>query len=775
MSKTKSILVVDDERNNLVTMQAILKSLGYHSETATDGAQALEKLGPRFDLILLDVMMPGMDGFETARLIRRNPAFNDIPIIMVTVLSDKEDRLRAVEAGANDFVTKPIDKTELRVRMESLLKMKEAQDAIKEHRTRLEEIVDHRTAELKESEHRYRSLFNDSPDAIFVSSRDGRISEVNQAFLDLFGFTRDEVLRISVTELVSHPGEERDLIQAVRRDGVARNYELQLRTKKGAIRDCLAFSSARRDANGRFIGCQSVVHDITERKRSERALKASEERMRMLIESLPVGITILNDGKYSYVNPAFARMFGYDSAREIVGLATEDLYSVDSRDMARDMSAVRALDDNYMQSCQMKGMKKDGSPIDVSVWTTSTDFGNETALLGIVLDVTEEMALRAQLLRTQKMEAIGTLAGGIAHDFNNILSVIMGYLDLALQETPANSRVRMFLDRIQDAGERATDLVRQILTLSRQGEQEKKPTLLSPIIKETIRFLRASIPSTIRIHHRIEEDSGTVLAAPTQIHQVFMNLCTNAAHAMRESGGLLEVSLSQADWTPELGPEPTSLASGRYLKLRVRDSGHGIPPEVIDRIFEPYFTTKSPGEGTGLGLAVVHGIVKGHGGAITVNSEVGAGSEFNVFLPLIEQEAAVEQNRETVFPTGQGRVLFVDDEHDLVEMGQLMLEKLGYEVVTSTDGTEALAKFQADPQKFDLAITDMTMPNLTGAALARQLLEIRPDLPVVLCTGYSELITEERAKAMGIKEFAIKPLRQGELAKIIRKILKTPK
>ena len=386
-------------------------------------------------------------------------------------------------------------------------------------------------------------------------------------------------------------------------------------------------------------------------------------------------------------------------------------------------------------------------------------------------ECTEELAnANCQLRQAQKMEAIGTLTGGITHDFNNILAAIIGYTDLAIIDIPDGSKARYNLLEAKKAIRRAKELVNQILTFSRQSEQKLIPVKISIIIKEALKLLRASLPTTIEIHKHIERDTGTIKADPTQVHQVLMNLCTNAGHAMRENGGgILDVRLRNVSISKK---SEIDLDPGPYVKLTVSDTGHGITPDVLERIFDPYFTTKEKGEGTGLGLSLVHGIVKDHGGTITVESEPEKGTTFHIFFPRIEEaEKGADKVAEEPLPNGQERILFIDDEFALVDIGKQMLEYLGYKVTTKTDSLEALKLFQEQPHEFDLVITDMTMPNMTGEKLAKELMRIRPDVPIILCTGFCGQITEENAKEIGIKEFAMKPLVMEDLAKTIRKVL----
>lgn len=382
----------------------------------------------------------------------------------------------------------------------------------------------------------------------------------------------------------------------------------------------------------------------------------------------------------------------------------------------------------------------------------------------------EKAELTRQLNQAQKMEAIGTLAGGIAHDFNNILSAIIGYTEITKLKIDQPSLHR-YLDQVLNACERAKNLVAQILTFSRVTELERKPVDVTSITKEAIKLLRATIPSIIEIRHRVASDVQAVLADPTQIHQVLINLCTNAAHAMREKGGVLGVELANVEVTPEMTLSQLDVSPGRYVMLTVSDTGVGIAPEVMHRIFDPFFTTKVKGEGTGLGLSVVYGIVKDFGGAITVESEPGVASVFRVYLPAITDLAEAGEESSEPLAGGDERILFIDDEEILMEMGRDILEELGYRVTAATNSQKALERFRARPGEFDLVMTDMTMPGMTGADLSREILQIRPDIPIILCTGLSEMINEEKAMAMGIREFVMKPLNLRNIAELVRRAL----
>lgn len=381
----------------------------------------------------------------------------------------------------------------------------------------------------------------------------------------------------------------------------------------------------------------------------------------------------------------------------------------------------------------------------------------------------EKEKLQAQLNQTQKLEAIGVLAGGIAHDFNNILASIMGFTELAQSNIPPDSQVAQDLSAVLVSTHRATDLVRQILTFSRQSTVDRIPLTLQRLVKESLKMLRSSLPSTIAIQEDIDPQCRAILADPTQIHQIVMNLCTNAFHAMEKTGGILSVGLHSTSMNSLTSLNGQQITPGEYVELTVSDSGTGIGADIIDKIFDPYFTTKEVGKGTGLGLSITHGIIKSYDGAITVESTVGQGTTFHVYFPAIQAEEKIDEEF-LECPRGSERILFVDDEELLVQMGKKMLEQLGYTVTAHIHSTEALEAFRNEPAQFDLVITDLTMPELTGVELAQRMLEIRADIPIILCTGFSQLIDDDSAKASGIKEFCLKPFTMSSIGQLIRKV-----
>jgi PAS domain S-box-containing protein len=512
-----------------------------------------------------------------------------------------------------------------------------------------------------------------------------------------------------------------------------------------------------------------------------RAQNEQEEKARLLLatacEQLEEGVAIFDDrGVVQYSNLSLERISGYERGA-ITGKNVCDLgNSGTNEQIFKVMGDAMARNESWNGRFTV-GSGRNGSTFEIDARvSTMRDAAGITHYVFVSRDVSQEERLENQLRQAQKMEALGTLAGGIAHDFNNILGAIISCTEFALEDAPLGSPTREDLAHVLKASYRGKNLIRQILTFSRHNEQERQPIEIAPLVKECLKFLRASLPSSIEIRQHISTGSGMVLADPTQVHQVIMNLCTNAAHAMRERGGILEVNLSEVIVDPPTAALSQNVETGPCVRLAVSDTGHGMSQKVLERIFDPFFTTKKRGEGTGLGLSVVHGIIMNYGGDITVSSEQGKGTTFEVFLPCIERSGDLpEAPKGDALNRGTERILFVDDEEDLVYAGEKMLRRLGYEPVVFQNSLKALEAFRAGPDKFDLIITDQSMPHVTGIELAREALRIRPEIPIVICSGFSpdsgEGLTRQEAEQIGVREVQMKPLGSAEMAGIIRRIL----
>ncbi len=516
-----------------------------------------------------------------------------------------------------------------------------------------------------------------------------------------------------------------------------------------------------------------------ERKYAQEALEESQKRYRALYDQTPLMyFTVDANLMVLSVNQFGADLLGY-SMQDLVGQSVlKVVYPDDHPHFLKEAEKILQSDDGTFQT-EFRKVKNDGQIL----WVRETvqqrlDPHQGKTLLLSCEDITdrkkaEDALLRSekQLRHTQKMEAVGTLAGGIAHDFNNILGAILGYAELATTQVGGNAQLGGYLEEVLTAGHRAKELVKQILAFSRRSDQERQAVDLYAIVEEALRLLRATVPKTIAIESENVAGSPVVFADSTQIHQVVMNLCANAEQAMREKGGTLRIALSNLEIEGTEPCEFPEVKPGSYVKLTLEDNGHGIPPNLLERIFEPFFTTKVAGEGTGLGLAVVHGIIIGHGGGISVKSKVGKGTTFSMVLPKLDVELSSHAKAPENWPRGSGRVLFVDDEEMLAKWGEQLLTHLGYSVVSMTNPYEALEVFRDQSDQFDVVVTDQAMPTMDGETLARALLDIRHDIPVILCTGFSHTITADKAKLLGIKEFLMKPVNGAVLAGLLQELL----
>jgi PAS domain S-box-containing protein len=632
---------------------------------------------------------------------------------------------------------------------------------------------------LRESNEFYRSLFTSMLNGYAYCKmlfEDGRpcdfiYLDVNPAFETLTGLRN--VIGKKVSEVIpgmqeSNP-EVFDIYGRVATTGWPDRFEIFL-SILGIWLDVSVFCPAE----NYFV---ALFENITHRKLAEEKLRESEERFRMAFYISPDAINInrLEDGLFVDINEGFAKLTGY-TRDDVIGRTSLDVALWCNREDRETL--LRGLkEQGYYENLEADFRRKDGSVGRGLMSARVIHLQGVPHILSITRDITERKraeeerrVLEARLQRAEKMEAIGTLAGGIAHDFNNILMAMIGFTELVRIEEDREARNES-LAQVMVACNRAKDLVNQILTFSRMQETEKQPIQLNPLIKEGVKLLRSSIPSTIEIREAIETRPTVVIANPTQIHQVLMNLCANSAHAMRLGGGILQISLQQDEIGRGPAPATHGLAPGRYAKLAVSDTGQGIDEAHLDRIFDPFYTTKPQGEGTGLGLSVVYGIVKSCGGAVEAASKPGRGTTVTVYLPLAASAGPVAARVEPETPGGHERLLFVDDEAMLVDLTGRILRSLGYQVTTRTSSVEALELFRARQEDFDLVITDMTMPNMTGADLAREILAIRPGMPVILCTGYSEIMSAEQAREIGIRGYVMKPMTRRDLGLAIREAL----
>ena len=655
----------------------------------------------------------------------------------------------------------------------------------------LEGFIDntkHREAEdkLRETVDRFKSLTNDLNVGYFRNTPGprGKFIEANMSICNMFGYDRrEQFFEKSVSDLYQDPDERKKISAEILQDGVIKNKKIRLKRKDGTLLIGSVSTAVVKNEKGEIAYFDGIIEDVTERERIAQELRKSETRYKDLFNSITdLVFTTDLEGRFTSANSAMHRLFGYD-LEEFIGRRVSDF-------MKPELAS-------KFESEYLKGIKKNGNYEGISSYFPKNGSKiyleyrsalvqpekGEPFISGIARDVTERIAaekkiekLQKQMLQAHKMEAIGTLAGGIAHDFNNILSAVIGYTELALFDVEEGSHMHGSLTEVLHAGNRATDLVKQILTFSRQSEHMAKPVHLNSLVKEALKMLRSTIPTSIDLQESIANELLTVKADPTQIHQVVFNLVANASHAVDADSGLIVIELEPFILDTNAKEVRTGWAPGSYARLTISDNGSGISKEHIDHIFEPYFTTKEKHKGTGLGLSVVHGIVETYKGHITVDSEVNQGTTFNIYFPFAKQaQVAVDREIEWTgpLPVGKEHILFVDDESAIVDIQKQILKQLGYTVTGRTSSTEALEAFRSMSDKFDLVITDMAMPNITGDKLAQEIKKICPDVPVILCTGFSEKLNRQHALQMNIDGFLMKPVDKAKMAATIGKVLRT--
>ncbi len=639
-------------------------------------------------------------------------------------------------------------------------------------------------------EEKFRRIVENASDIIFTLNEDGRFEFISKTWSEILGHSLEQVIGKPYKDFIHEedlPLCAKSFEKVVIGGEKQHSKEFRFISVDKAVRwfVCSASPLAKDGGERHFLG---IARDVTSTRETEVALRESERKYRLLADNATdiIWTTDLHGG-YTFISPAIESALGF---RFQTGLTCTDLLTPESNALFMKTVEEKLAEDsrtpieqrrNEPMVLELEAIKSDGSHCWFEV--TSRLLRNELngepiGLIGVSRDIferrqimAEREKLQVQVARSQKMDALGTLAGGIAHDFNNILAIILGNIEMARTDLPSDSEVHEELEQVYLASMRAKDLVGQILAFSRWSELKKQPVSMQLILREALKMLRASLPSTISMERRIPKETIQVLADPTQIHQVLINLCTNAAHAMKEKGGTLTVALKEVALEQEHVKDCGNIVPGPYALVEISDTGVGISSDIQDRIFDPYFTTKQKGEGTGLGLSVVHGILKSYGGFIKLQSEVGKGTTFSIYFPeTSKSEVSINVQDESI-EKGSERIIFVDDEVGLVNMADRMLRRLGYDVYSFSDSVVALDYFMMNPENIDLVITDQTMPNLKGDELIRRIRKKNPKIPVIMCSGYTENLGSDELKELHINGILKKPITIHELSNAIRTVL----
>jgi PAS domain S-box-containing protein len=635
--------------------------------------------------------------------------------------------------------------------------------------------VGYRTRELKESETRLNVFLKNSPVGFGILDSSFKYVYINKVLQEINGPSIEEHIGHSIEEVLpkTAPAVIPLLKKILSSSNPIRNIEIsgEVPSRPGKMTHYLGsyFPISLNDEKAKFIG--GVIVDITERKQVEEDLRKSEIKYRSMMESLTDQLYICSpELTVEYMNPAMIKLMGRDATGETCYKALHGLnhrcdwcvFDKVANGESIETTIISPLDGRHYRVTKMPIQNKNGTVSKMSIFRDITQY---------IEAVAEKDEAQDKLRHAQKMESIGTLTGGIAHDFNNIMAIILGNTELALDDVPQWNSAHSSLEEIKTASLRAKNIVKQLLSFSRKTDQKLQPIQIASVIKDALKFLRSMIPTTINIHRDIQTTDETIFADPTQINQIIMNLCINASHAMEQTGGDLNVTVAKVILDDNSARDYPGLKSGDHVKIIISDTGTGIDSEIINQIFDPYFTTKEVDKGSGMGLAVVHGIVKNHKGAIAIDSSLGKGSKFIILFPLTTEKPMVEARTTHDIPGGNETILFVDDEISIVKMVKRMFERLGYKIETATTPQDALEQFSLNPDNFDLVITDMTMPQMTGVKLSEKLMDIRKNIPIIVCTGHSTLVDEEKAKEQGLAAYVTKPIDMQKTAQTIRKVL----
>jgi PAS domain S-box-containing protein len=767
MSQRLRVLHIEDNPSDVRLLEDALRAAGHDvvSREVSGAAALREALKEDWDVVLADHGLPQLPGLEALRLVQEVDA--DLPFLFVAGDMGEDAAVAALRAGAHDCLG--------RQTLKRLVPAVERE--LRKARLRRDKAL---------AERRFEDLARTIADVFWVAGpAPSPLEYVSRSAEVIWGRPVSDLMSLEGFLATVHADDRQRILDVWKRQGTGESTEIEFRVVRPDhdIRWLLDRAYPVRDASGSVVRTNGLVVDITERKRAEAALQESEARLSGLIASaMDAILTVDEDMHVMIFNGAAERMFGR-TVDEVRGRRLDELIRTGwGADKAADLlpPGQTGLISRVMGPMgSLTGIRSDGEEFPIEASVSQTVVGGERLLTVILRDVTERKQaetartkLEAQLRQSQKLEAIGALAGGIAHDFNNVLGAILGHAELLQLDLPPGSPGAESVTEILKAARRSSEVVRQMLTFSRRQDQPRGPLDFSMVVKEAYRLLRASIPASIEMQLKISSGVPQVLGDPGQLHQALMNLATNSRQAMEGRNGRLVIALSPVDVDPTTAHAQGNLSPGRYVRLSVTDTGGGMDAATLDRLFEPFFTTKGPRQGAGLGLAVVHGIVRGHGGGVTVYSQPGQGTTFHVFIPALAPQTAETPGELGQFSRGNGeRILYVDDEIALAKVADRMLRAMGYEVTFFTRPTDALAALAAEPVRYQLVIADLTMPGMSGLDLARRVREICHGMPFILTTGYHGTEDTIELGALGISELLTKPVNTERLGRAVRQAL----
>ncbi|MDX8410805.1 MAG: response regulator [Mariprofundaceae bacterium] len=789
------ILIVDDQAEDLYLLESMLGGGGYETVSAADGAQAMEKLRIEpCDMIISDILMPVMNGFELCRKIKSDARLRRIPFVCYTATyTDEDDEQLAMNMGADKFIRKPVAPDQFLRMIKSLGRdvnegqLRGREPPLEGEKTvsrlyseRLVKKLKEKTLELKreiaEREHVEEMLrlsqftLDHSSDAAFWADQDAHFVNVNETACSRYGYTRDEFLTMSVFDIDADfpcdawPDHWRELkkrssfhLESVHKTKAGESFPVDISVNHVCYHG--------REYNFAF------VTDISGRRQAETSMRKLSQAIEQAGESI-----LITDrgGVIEYVNPAFTKLTGF-TAKEAIGNTPRILKS-GNQDAVFYEAMWQTITSGEIWHGKVTDKRKDGSfyPTTLTISPIMDEGGKCSHFVGIQADLSDLEEMEHRFHQAQKMEAIGTLVGGIAHDFNNILSGMTGNLYLAKEKVKAQPDVVRKLANVEKLSFRAADMIQQLLTFARKGSVSMKQLPFTIFVKETLKFLRASVPENIALHLDICTASLSINGDVTQLHQVLMNLINNARDAVEGADEpCIAIRLELFQPTEDFLHRRAYFNVDRYAHLSVEDNGYGIPEDMIEHVFEPFFTTKEIGKGTGLGLAMVYGAIKTHHGFVEVESIAGQGSTFHIYLPLLVLEAiaAVPANKEEIVQGNGEAILLADDEPHVREALADVLTALGYKVLTAKDGLEALEIFKAHQGEIALAMLDVVMPNCSGTLLARRIRKVNPDVPVIFMTGYDKEHVLSSGEQIQNSDAITKPFHFDVLSRSIRKLL----